>query len=128
MYRIKIEEKNNGEKGYTPQTCKLEIFGGLIKRQSIVWYNIIHSHGNTFGLSKTVSAAYRTEESALKVIDDYKNIIFLILICVDSIDSSILAKLPKNCINYLTFILIPFTCLVLFISKVPGKSETELDR
>jgi hypothetical protein len=72
-YRIKIEEKNNGEKGYIPQTSKLEIFGGLIKRQSIGWYNIIHSHGNTFGLSKTVTATHRTEESALKVIEDYKN-------------------------------------------------------
>ena len=72
-YRIKIEEKNNGVKGYIPQTCKLEIFGGLIKRQSIVWYNIIHDYGNTFGLSKTTSAAYKTEESALKVIEDYKN-------------------------------------------------------
>jgi len=72
-YRIKIEEKNNGVKGYIPQTCKLEIIGGLIKRQSIVWYNIIHDHGNTFRLSKTTSAAYKTEESALKVIEDYKN-------------------------------------------------------
>lgn len=72
-YRIKIEEKNNGEKGYIPQTCKLEVFGGWIKRQSIVWYNIIHSHGNTFGLSKTMSATYKTEESALKIIEDYKN-------------------------------------------------------
>jgi hypothetical protein len=72
-YRIKIEEKNNGEKGYIPQTCKLEVFGGWVKRQSIAWYNIIHDHGNTFGLSKTVTATYRTEESALKVIEDYKN-------------------------------------------------------
>ena len=72
-YRIKIEEKNNGVKGYTPQTCKLEVFGGWIKRQSIVWYNIIHSHGNTFGLSKTMSAAYKTEEGALKIIEDHKN-------------------------------------------------------
>lgn len=73
FYRIKIEEKNNGEKGYIPQTCKLEVFGGWVKRQSIVWYNIIHDHGNTFGLSKTISASYKTEESALKVIEDYKN-------------------------------------------------------
>lgn len=72
-YRIKIEERNNGEKGYTPQTCKLEVFGGWIKRQSIVWYNIIHDHGNTFALSKTTSVVYKTEESALKVIEDYKN-------------------------------------------------------
>lgn len=73
MYRIKIEEKNNGEKGYTPQSCKLEILGRWLKRQELVWYNIIHSHGNTFGLSKTMSAAYKTEEAALKVIEDYKN-------------------------------------------------------
>ena len=73
QYRIKIEEKNNGEKGYIPQTCKLEIFGGLIKREELVWYNILHSYGNTFGLSKTTSVAYKTEDGALKVIEDYKN-------------------------------------------------------
>jgi hypothetical protein len=74
FYRIKIEEKNNGEKGYIPQACKLESFGGYwTKRQELVWYNILHSHGNTFGLSKTVTATHRTEESALKVIEDYKN-------------------------------------------------------
>ena len=72
-YRIKIEEKNNGEKGYIPQVCKLEILGRWLKRQELIWYNIIHSHGNTFGLSKTMSAAYKTEEGALKIIEDYKN-------------------------------------------------------
>ena len=72
-YRIKIEEKNKGDNGYIPQACKLEILGRWLKRQELVWYNIIHSHGNTFGLSKTISASYKTEESALKVIEDYKN-------------------------------------------------------
>jgi hypothetical protein len=72
-YRIKIEEKNNGEKGYIPQTCKLESFGGWVKRQELVWYNIIHDYGNTFGLSETMSVTYGTEKSALKVIEDYKN-------------------------------------------------------
>lgn len=72
-YRIKIEEKNNGEKGYIPQTCKLETIGGWVKRLDIVWYNILNSHGNTFRLSKTTTATHRTEESALKVIEDYKN-------------------------------------------------------
>ena len=72
MYRIKIEEKNNGEKGYIPQVCKLQVIYRLTKREELVWWNIIHDHGNTFGLSKTVSAAYKTEESALKVIEDYK--------------------------------------------------------
>ena len=72
-YRIKIEERNNGVKGYTPQVCKLEIKRGwMTQKQELVWYNIIHSHGNTFGLSKTTSATYCTEDFALKVIEDYK--------------------------------------------------------
>jgi hypothetical protein len=73
-YRIKIEEKNNGEKGYIPQVCKLEVKKGMFRQtQELVWYNIIHDHGNTFALSKTITATHRTEDSALKVIEDYKN-------------------------------------------------------
>ena len=73
-YRIKIEEKNNGEKGYIPQVGILVKVGNWSKkREELVWYNILHSHGNTFGLSETTTATHRTEESALKVIDDYKN-------------------------------------------------------
>ena len=73
-YRIKIEEKNNGEKGYIPQVGILVKVGNWSKkREELVWYNILHSHGNTFGLSKTTTATHRTEESALKVIEDYKN-------------------------------------------------------
>lgn len=72
-YRIKIEERNNGVKGYIPQICKLEITRGWIQRQYLVWYNIIHSNGITFELSKTLTVTHRTEESALKVIEDYKN-------------------------------------------------------
>lgn len=73
-YRIKIEEKNNGEKGYIPQVGKLVKVGNWIKkREELVWYSIIHAHGNTFGLFQTTTATYRTEESALKVIEDHKN-------------------------------------------------------
>ena len=72
-YRIKIQEKNNGEKGYIPQVGKLKISGLWIKKQEIVWYTIVHAHGNTFGLSETITVGYATEESALKVIEDYKN-------------------------------------------------------
>ena len=72
-YRIKIQEKNNGEKGYIPQIGKLKISGLWIKRQEIVWYTIVHAHGVTFGLSETTTVAYKTEEAALKVIEDYKN-------------------------------------------------------
>ncbi len=72
-YRIKIQEKNNGEKTYTPQVGKLKISGLWIKKQEIIWYTIVNTHGNTFGLSETITVGYRTEESALKVIEDYKN-------------------------------------------------------
>ncbi len=72
-YRIKIQEKNNGQKTYTPQVGKLKISGLWIKKQEIVWYTIVHTHGNTFGLSETITVGYATEESALKVIEDYKN-------------------------------------------------------
>jgi hypothetical protein len=71
-YRIKIEEKNNGEKVYIPQTCKLESFGVWTKRQQIVWYNI-HRVGVSFGLSKTITVRYGNEEDVLKVIEEYKN-------------------------------------------------------
>ena len=73
-YRIKIQEKNNGQKTYTPQVGKLKISGLWIKKQEIVWHTIVHAHGNTFGLSETRTVGYATEDSALKVIDDYKNI------------------------------------------------------
>jgi hypothetical protein len=73
-YRIKIEEKNNGQKHYIPQVCKLEIKKTLFgQTQELVWYNIIHDYGKTFGLSETMSVTYGTEKSALKVIEDYKN-------------------------------------------------------
>lgn len=72
-YRIKIQEKNNGEKTYTPQVGKLKISGLWVKKQKIVWYTILHAYGITFGLSETTTVGYATEESALKVIDDYKN-------------------------------------------------------
>ena len=72
-YRIKIQEKNNGQKTYTPQVGKLKISGLWIKKQEIVWYTIVHAHGVTFGLSETSTVAYKTEETALKVIEDYKN-------------------------------------------------------
>jgi hypothetical protein len=72
-YRIKIEERNNGQKLYIPQIGKLEIKKRIwIQTQEIVWYNI-HKTGCTFGLSKTIIVRYGNEEDALKVIEDYKN-------------------------------------------------------
>lgn len=73
-YRIKIEEQYNGEKGYIPQICKLETTRSWtwIQTQQPVWYNIIPGD-NIFILSKTMSAAYKTEEAAMKIIEDHKN-------------------------------------------------------
>jgi hypothetical protein len=73
FYRIKIEEKNNGEKAYIPQVCKLKINRRLFRQtQELVWYNIHIAYETTFGLSTTITAKYGTEEAALKVIEDYK--------------------------------------------------------
>ena len=71
-YRIKIEERNNGDKLYIPQVCRLEITGRWVKRQKLVWYNILIS-GSSFSLSQTNAAKYGNEELALKMINDYKN-------------------------------------------------------
>ena len=72
-YRIKIEERNNGQKLYIPQVCRLEIKKRLFKQtQELVWYNI-HKIGVAFGISTTITAKYGNEEDALKVIESYKN-------------------------------------------------------
>jgi hypothetical protein len=74
MYRIKIEERNNGQKLYIPQVCKLEIKKRLFKQtQELVWYNIQNAHQTTFAISTTIGAKYGNEEDALKVIESYKN-------------------------------------------------------
>lgn len=74
MYRIKIEERNNGQKLYIPQVCKLEIKkrGFFRQTQELVWYNI-HKIGVSFGISTTITAKYGNEEDVLKVIESYKN-------------------------------------------------------
>ena len=72
-YRIKIEERNSGQKFYIPQVCKLEIKKRMFRQtQELVWYNIHRAYETTFGLSTTITAKYGTEEAALKVIEDYK--------------------------------------------------------
>ena len=74
MYRIKIEEKYNGEILYIPQVCELKITGKWIKRQELVWYNIIGDGELTMALSETSTAKYKTEEYALKIIENHKNV------------------------------------------------------
>ena len=74
-YRIKIEERYNGEKWYIPQICKLEITRGWIQRQRLVWYSIINNHGDMYILTPddVQAAKYITEERAMRVIDDHWN-------------------------------------------------------
>jgi hypothetical protein len=73
-YRIKIVERNDGQKVYIPQHCKLEIKKRLFgQTQELVWYNIIYAYINTLGLSKTVHEEFCTEDVALKIIEEYKD-------------------------------------------------------
>jgi hypothetical protein len=72
-YRIVIEERNNGQKLYTPQVCKLKIRKKPFRQtQELVWYNI-YKIGVSFTISTTIGAKYGNEEDALKVIENYKN-------------------------------------------------------
>ena len=74
-YRIKIEERYNGETSYIPQICKLEITRGWIQRKRLVWYSIINNHGDMYILTPddVQAAKHITEERAMRVIDDHRN-------------------------------------------------------
>ena len=64
-YRIKIEENSIGVRSYTPQVKK-----GFFKG----WVNILDdSLFNSFTTSLTTRRIYNTEDSALKIIDGYKD-------------------------------------------------------
>lgn len=73
QYRIKIEERYNGEKLYIPQVLELKIIRAFIQKQRLVWYNIIPGTEGFITTSETMAAGYATEDDALKVIEDYKN-------------------------------------------------------
>jgi hypothetical protein len=70
-YRIKIEEKNNGEKRYIPQVTRLVITGGWIKRQRIVWDNIL-TYGYGHRTDSSIKHCYSTEQDALENLESYK--------------------------------------------------------
>lgn len=72
-YRIKIEEKYNGEKQYTPQICKLEITRGWFQKQRLVWYNIINNHGDNYILSLDKQERYSNEIGAMEVIRNHRD-------------------------------------------------------
>jgi len=70
-YRIKIEERNNGEKRYIPQVSRLVISGGWIKRQRIDWDNILtYDYGHR--TDSSIKHSYSTEKEALENVESYK--------------------------------------------------------
>lgn len=71
MYRIKIEEKNNGEKVYIPQVGEPRLKLGRFTHLYTDWENIIPQY-NHFITTKTMSHSYPTEQEALDIIEQYK--------------------------------------------------------
>jgi hypothetical protein len=72
-YRIKIEERNDGTKGYIPQTAKLDIKGGWIKRAFVKWENILMDDNiGRHQTSNSMAYIYDSEEKALDAIESYK--------------------------------------------------------
>ena len=71
MYRIKIEERNNGEKHYIPQVGTPKLRTGRIIFLNTNWENII-THHNRYMSSNGMTELYNTEQEALNVIEGYK--------------------------------------------------------
>jgi len=71
QYRIKIEERYNGEKWHIPQVGEERLKLGRFIHLYIDWENITPQH-LSFIRSKTMSYSYPTEQEALDVIEKYK--------------------------------------------------------
>jgi hypothetical protein len=67
-YRIKVEERQNGDKYYTPQVGTPKLIGRRSVYLFTDWKNII-SDGES---SSTSSINYPTEQGAKELIDRYK--------------------------------------------------------
>jgi hypothetical protein len=70
-YRVKIEEKNNGEKRYIPQTIYEKRLFGLFSS----WGSIIKSHEYglpIFEVSTSLSISYDSEKKAEQIINEFK--------------------------------------------------------
>lgn len=73
VYRILINEMNNGEKRYIPQRGYLVTTRGWIIKQYIEWENILEEPKyGSFDISKTITHSYSTEREVLKIIEEYK--------------------------------------------------------
>ena len=71
MYRIKIEERRNGEKRYIPQVGTPKLRTGRVIWLYTNWENIITQH-NRYILTNGMTESYNTEEEALNVIEGFK--------------------------------------------------------
>ena len=71
MYRIKIEQRNNGEKHYIPQVGIPKLRTGRVIWLYTNWENII-THHNRYMSSNGMTELYNTEQEALNVIEGYK--------------------------------------------------------
>jgi hypothetical protein len=68
IYRIKVEERNNGNVYYIPQVGTRLLTTSVFCYVYTNWENIIHDSKT----SKTITVRFLTKESAIKFIDDYK--------------------------------------------------------
>ena len=71
MYRIKIEELNNGEKRYIPQVGKPLLKIGRFNYR-VEWWNLLIHRGFYWRIDQFVKEPYNTEEEALSAIEYYK--------------------------------------------------------
>ena len=76
-YRIKISERIDGGKQYTPQVMCGRIVGGWIKRFNLSWDNIIGNGCRGFYTASTIEEIYNSEKEALDVIEKYKEYLLL---------------------------------------------------
>lgn len=73
MYRIKIEEKNNGKTRYIPQVGIPRLRIGKFNFLSVNWENIISRNDwNYYTSSTSMSESYDKEEDALFIVEKYK--------------------------------------------------------
>jgi len=67
MYRIKIQEHNNGDKWYIPQFAE--------RKMILSWENILADKFSRVQTSSSMTYSYSTEEEALESIEKHKEFI-----------------------------------------------------
>lgn len=75
MYRIKIEEQNNGKKWYIPQFGEKKLSIGKFCRLTTNWENILVDKLSRVQTSSSMTYSYSTEEEALESIEKHKEFI-----------------------------------------------------